>query len=185
VCGGATTFFVMPIVGWLADRFGKRVVFRVTGALTAVPILLITNLQGLLSGFENREGRVAITLAATTLLMIFASSRIVPAMALVTASTRPRYRGSFLSFTTAVQQLAGAIASAIAGLILIQKDENGPIEYFPVVGLLGAGIAIVSVFLAQLLRPAEIEPDVANEPETEEELVIEGRATDTGVASPS
>jgi hypothetical protein len=104
---------------------------------------------------------------------------------MVTASTRPRYRGSFLSFTTAVQQLSGAIASAVAGVILVQKDEHGPIEHFPIVGLLGASIAILSVFLAQLLRPAEIEPNVVNEPESEEELVIEGRASDSGVGSPT
>jgi predicted MFS family arabinose efflux permease len=185
VCGGATTFFVMPVVGWLADRFGKRAVFRIAGSLTAVPILLVTNLQALAGGMDNRVYTVILTLAATTLLMVFASARIVPAMAMVTASTRPRYRGSFLSFTTAVQQLSGAIASAVAGFILVQKDEHAPIEYFPIVGLLGATIAILSVFLAQFLRPAEIEPDVANEPETEEELVIEGRASDAGVGSPS
>ena len=185
VCGGGTTFFVMPFVGWLADRFGKRALFRITGGLTAVPILLITNLQALIGGIDSRVAVVLLTLAASTLLMVFASARIVPAMAMVTASTRPRYRGSFLSFTAAVQQLAGAIASAVAGFILVQKDEHGPIERFPIVGLLGASMAIFAVFLAQLLLPAEIEPDVPNEPETEEELVIEGRASDTGVGSPS
>jgi predicted MFS family arabinose efflux permease len=185
VCGGGATFLVLPVVGWLADRWGKLQVFRVVGALTAVPILLITNLQALLSGIDQRVYKVVLTLAATTLFMIFASGRSVPAMAMVTASSRPRYRGSFLSFTAAVQQFAGAIASAVAGFILVQKNEQAPIEHFPVVGLLGAGMTIASVFLAELLRPAEIEPDVINEPETEEELAIEGRASDTGVVSPS
>jgi predicted MFS family arabinose efflux permease len=185
VCGGGAACLILPLVGWLADRFSKRAVFRVAGTLTAVPILLITNLQPLLSGVENREYTVVLTLIATTMLWIFASGRAVPAMAMVTASSRPRYRGSFLSFTAAVQQLASGIASAVAGFILVQDGDKGPIEHFPVVGLLGAGLAIFSVFLAERLRPAEIEPDVSNEPETEEELVIEGRASDTGVVSPS
>src|SRR5205807_174816 len=162
-CGGGATFLVLPIVGWLADRWGKPQVFRVMGAFTAIPILVITNLQALLSGVTDRTWVVGLTLAATTLLMIFASGRSVPAMAMVTGSSRPRYRGSFLSLTAAVQQFAGAIASGVAGFILVQKEEKGPIEHFPILGLLGAGIAIFSVFLAELLRPAGIEPDVVNE----------------------
>jgi MFS transporter, DHA1 family, inner membrane transport protein len=185
VCGGGATFFVLPVVGWLADRFGKPPVFRVMGALTAVPILLITNLQFLVGGIDNRGYVVALTYAATTLLMVFASGRSVPAMAMITASSRPRYRGGFLSFTAAVQQFAGAIASGVAGCILDKDKRTGHLEHFWIIGLIGAGITIGSVFMAELLRPAAIEPDVENEPETEEELTIEGRASDTGVVSPS
>jgi DHA1 family inner membrane transport protein len=185
VCGGGATLLALPAVGWLADRWGKPLVFRIMGSLTVIPILLITNLQPLLGGIDNRPVRVALTFAATTLLMVFASGRSVPALAMVTNSSRPRYRGSFLSFTTAIQQFAGAIASTIAGFILVQNDERGPIENFPIVGMLGAGMAISSVFLAEMLRPAAIEPNVVNEPETEEELTLEGRASDTGVVSPS
>jgi predicted MFS family arabinose efflux permease len=185
ICGGAATIISLPVIGWFSDRWGKREMFRVFGSLTVVPILLSTNLDVLLNGVTNRALVVGLTLACTTLFMVVTSGRSVPALAMITASSRPRYRGSFLSFNAAVQQFAGAIAAGVAGFILVQKDENSPIGNFPIVGLLGVAMTVVSVVLAELLRPAAIEPNVENEPETEEELIVEGRASDTGCVSTS
>ena len=44
LCGGVATLLTLTWFGRLADRFGKRLVFRVLGGFTAVPILLVTNL---------------------------------------------------------------------------------------------------------------------------------------------
>jgi predicted MFS family arabinose efflux permease len=198
ICGGAATIISLPVVGWFSDRWGKRQMFRLFGSLTVVPILLSTNLDTLLRGFASRSLVVGLTLASTTLFMVITSGRSVPALAMITASSRPRYRGSFLSFNAAVQQFAGAIAAGVAGFILVQPHNaicmatgaagvhvNAPIYNFPIVGALGVAMTIASVALAELLRPAAIEPNVENEPETEEELIVEGRASDTGVVSTS
>ena len=56
---------------------------------------------------------------------------------------------------------------------------------FPIVGLIAVAVTVGSVLLAERLRPADIEPDEPNPPETEEELMSEGRASDTGVMSSS
>jgi hypothetical protein len=151
-----------------------------------------------LGGITSRSLAVGLTLASTTLFMVITSGRSVPALAMITASSRPRYRGSFLSFNAAVQQFAGAIAAGVAGFILVQPHNaicmatgasgvhvNAPIHNFPIVGALGVAMTIASVALAELLRPAAIEPNVENEPETEEELIAEGRASDTGCVSTS
>jgi DHA1 family inner membrane transport protein len=193
VCGGVATFLVLPAVGILSDRFGKLPVFRITGTLTIIPIILLTNLAPLFEWTHVPASlTLTLTLTATTLFMVFSSARSVPAMAMITASSRPRYRGSFLSVNASVQQFACAIAAAIGGLILGQHETdspfenvNAPLENFPSVGAIAVVICIGSVLLAERLRPADIEPDEPNAPETEEELLLEGRASDTGAVSTS
>ncbi len=110
VCGGVATLLTLTWFGRLSDRFGKRLVFRILGGFTAIPILLIANLPpGLALGW---------VLAATTTLMTVSSGRMAPAVALITASAEPRYRGSFMSMNSAVQQTAMAAAAIIAGQMI-------------------------------------------------------------------
>jgi predicted MFS family arabinose efflux permease len=153
VWGGLVTLVTLTVFGRLADRFGKLPVFRVLGLLTAVPILLSTNLTPGL--------HLAWVLVVTTLFMVVSSGRMVPAMALITASSAPRYRGSFLSVNSSVQQLALAAAAMLGGLILGQSpageggaEAKGPLTGYNVVGWLAAGVTVLSVFLAGRLRPA-------------------------------
>src|SRR6185369_10335161 len=40
--GGLATILTMTPVGWLADRYGKLSLFRVTAVLTLIPTVLIT-----------------------------------------------------------------------------------------------------------------------------------------------
>jgi predicted MFS family arabinose efflux permease len=154
VSGGLVTLVTLTVFGWLADRFGKLSVFRVLGLLTVVPILLSTNLPaGLALGW---------VLAVTTVYMVIASGRMVPAMALITASATPQRRGSFLSVNSSVQQLALAVSAFAGGLLLGQNpaggegaaEATGPMTGYNVVGWLGAGMAVVSVYLGGRLRPA-------------------------------
>src|SRR5262249_26253468 len=87
LCGGVTTLVTLQLVGWLADRFSKLVMFRVLAVLTVFPILLVTNLPPV---------SLPVMLVCMTLFMAVTSARMVPVMALVTACAQPRLRGSFL-----------------------------------------------------------------------------------------
>jgi predicted MFS family arabinose efflux permease len=151
LCGGLATLLTTPLFGRLADRFGKRPVFRVLAGLTVVPILLLTNLG---------PASMAHTLAITTLFMIITSGRMVPAMALITSSARPAYRGSFMSVNASVQQLAAGLAALLAGAILHQAGPKAPLEGYPLAGLLACTATLVSVCLAGYVRPAEELPAV-------------------------
>jgi MFS family permease len=117
LCGGIATLVTMTLFGRLADRFGKLRVFRILALVTLVPIVLVTNLPPGLA--------LPLVLAATTIFMVTTSGRMVPAVALITASSAPAYRGSFMSFNTAVQQLAAGLATFIAGFVL---GEVGAID---------------------------------------------------------
>jgi predicted MFS family arabinose efflux permease len=143
--GGAATIVTMSLFGRLADRHGKLPVFRVLGLTTAVPLVLLTNLPVV---------PLAVGLVVTTLYMVVASGRMVPAVALMTSSARPADRGSFLSVLGAVQQMAAGLASLLAGGLLHQPVANGPLEGFPLIGLLGCVACAASVVLAGAVRPA-------------------------------
>jgi predicted MFS family arabinose efflux permease len=111
---------------------------------TLAPILLLTNLPHV---------GLATALAVSTLFMVVSSGRMVPAMALVTASAAPRIRGSFLSINASVQQAASGLAAALGGLMLGQS-EGGEMTGFPLVGGLACVAALLTVWLAGRLRPA-------------------------------
>jgi predicted MFS family arabinose efflux permease len=146
LCGGAATLLTTTPVGLIADRWGKLVVFRVLALLCLVPILLITNLP---------PSSLGVTLVVTTLFMVLTSGRMVPAMAMITASAMPRHRGSFMSVNSSVQQLVMGAAPILSSLILGAEPEGEttrPLEGFPLVGCLAAVAIIVSVLLAGRLR---------------------------------
>jgi predicted MFS family arabinose efflux permease len=135
----------MTVFGWLSDRFGKLVMFRCLALFTMVPILLVTNLPPV---------ALVTALLVSTLFMVTTSGRMVPAMALITASATPRNRGGFLSVNASVQQAAAGMASALGGFMLGQ-GANGEITGFPLVGGLACAATLSSIWLAGHLRPAE------------------------------
>jgi predicted MFS family arabinose efflux permease len=153
LCGGVATLLTLTPVGRVADRFGKLPVFRALAAATLVLLVLITNLPAGLG--------VTAVLALTTALMVATAGRMVPAMALITASAAPRERGGFMSLNAAVQHLASGAAAALGGALLGQAD-GGALTGFPLLGLLACAATLASLVLAGRLRPApggDLAPD--------------------------
>jgi predicted MFS family arabinose efflux permease len=144
LCGGLTTLLTMTWFGRMADHFGKLPVFRVLALLTLAPIALITNLPPM---------PLAVVLTISTLFMIVSSGRMIPAMALITASAAPRYRGSFLSVNGSVQTMTMGLASVLGGALLGEADD-GRLIGFSLAGVLAMVSVLASVWLAGRLRPA-------------------------------
>ncbi len=158
LCGGLATILTTTPVGWLADRFGKLPLFRVLQFLTMGPIVLITILPA--------QTSLALVLVITTLQMVTMSGRMVPAMAMITASAAPGQRGGFMSLNTAVQHLSAGLATAVGGALLVQPSEGAPLEGYPLVGLLSCAAALGSLYLAGRLTPAaggELAPDALDD----------------------
>jgi predicted MFS family arabinose efflux permease len=143
--GGLLTFVTLPLVGRLADRFGKRIMFRLMAVGTLLTLLAMTNLPPL-PLFQ--------TLVVTTLYFIVTSGRWVPAMAMVTSSALPRYRGSFMSVNASLQQLAIFLATMIAGIV-IDEAPDGRLTGYGVAGLIAAASTAASIFLAGWIRAPE------------------------------
>jgi predicted MFS family arabinose efflux permease len=143
--GGLLTFYTLPRVGRWADRFGKRLVFRLMAGCTVVTILVLSNLSA---------APLVPVLVVTTLYWIVTSGRWVPAMALVTSSALPRYRGSFMSINASLQQMAMGLAAVVAGAV-VGEAEGGRITGYPTAGLIAAISTGISILLVGRLRVAQ------------------------------
>jgi predicted MFS family arabinose efflux permease len=148
LCGGALTFITLPLVGRLADRLGKRVVFRVMAACTMALLLVISNLP---------VAPLVAVLVVTTLYWVATSGRWVPAMAMITSSVVPQYRGSFMSVNASVQQMACGLASVVAGAV-VREGEGGQLTGYALAGLIAAGSTAVSMVIAGRLQVAAAAP---------------------------
>jgi DHA1 family inner membrane transport protein len=138
LCGGACTFFTSQLIGRLTDRFGKRRTYMTLAIGSLVPILVVTHLPTV---------SLVVALIWMTVFMVLVSGRFVPAMALITGSTTPAHRGSFMSVNTSVQQATVGAAATLAGALLVQEG-SGPIVGYGMVGLVASAFTLMSLWLA-------------------------------------
>lgn len=154
--GGIATLMTLTYIGRLSDRFGKLRMFRWLAVATIVSIGLLTHMSAGLS--------LASVLTVTTFMMIATSGRMVPAMALITASAMPAERGGFMSVNSAVQHLGAGLATWVGGMMLTQETKTSPLVGYATIGWLSYAACLLSLYLAGRLRPAiggESAPDSA------------------------
>ena len=145
VAGGAVTMIAAPAIGWLSDRFGKLMVYRVVAPISAAMMLIVTNLPA--------GAGLGVAAASVAGLMSTNAGRMICALAMVTGSVEPRRRGGFMSANSSVQHMATGLGAYLGGQILVE-GPGGTLENFPTVGLIGASATILSLWLAGRLRPA-------------------------------
>lgn len=141
--GGAFTIFSSPLIGKAADKYGKLNVFIVFIILCAIPVLTITNMP---------KVPIYYVLGVTSLFFVFSGGRMIPAQAMVTSSVNPMYRGSFMSITSALQQLSAGFASYIAGVLVHKDTLTGQLEGYHYVGLFSVTLTLLSIFIAVKVR---------------------------------
>ncbi len=142
IVGGAMTLLSSPIIGHLADRFGKLRVYRIITPFSALWFWGITHLPPV--GIWAIVGIYAA-------LMVCNVGRMIAAMALITSSVQPHLRGGFLSANSSVQHIASGLAASLGGLIITQ-DADGKLQNFGVVGWLAALATLSSLWLVGRIR---------------------------------
>jgi predicted MFS family arabinose efflux permease len=143
--GGLCSMVASPMTGRLADRFGKKQVFMVGVALSILPIYFITTMSIQPAWF---------VLSISCLFFIMMSGRMVPAMAMISSTATAKYRGSFMSVSSAVQQLSAALASYLAGVIVV-KGADGRLMNYEVVGYIAIGFSFIAMWVARHVRQDE------------------------------
>ncbi|MEJ0031476.1 MAG: hypothetical protein WDO15_14375 [Bacteroidota bacterium] len=73
--------------------------------------------------------------------------RIVPSTILISAMPEMKDRGAFMSINSSLQQMAGGIASIIAGYIVIQETPTSILRNIDIVGFVVAGITLISIYV--------------------------------------
>jgi DHA1 family inner membrane transport protein len=160
VTGGILTLVGAPIVGRMADHYGKLPVYRAVAVISAVMMVAVTNLPRV---------PLAIAVGAVGLLMLTNAGRMVAAMAMVTGSVEPRRRGGFMSANSAVQHISTGFGAYIGGKIL-KKGADGTLLYFNRVGLIAVAATLVSLWLAGRVRPAQVTSPLAPEKPAADEV---------------
>lgn len=140
--GGLATIVSSPIIGRLSDKFGSAKVFLYAAFLALIPIWFITHLG---------PTPVPLVLILTTLFFVIGGGRMVPAMALVTSSVEPRFRGGFMSLSGSLQQLFAGIAALIGGMIVYEQD--GKLVNYNYVCYLTILATFLCVYISRQIRP--------------------------------
>jgi predicted MFS family arabinose efflux permease len=69
-------------------------------------------------------------------------SRMIPSTALMTAVPKTEDRGAFMSINSSLQQIAGGVASVIAGWVIVQQP-GGKLLHFNTLGYVCISIMVV------------------------------------------
>jgi predicted MFS family arabinose efflux permease len=141
--GGACTLLGTNLVGRLADRVPRLGLFRVLGGGALVMAVVVSTLP---------PTTVLVAAAALSAFMVFAAGRMVPAQAMMLGAAAPAVRGAFMSLNTFVQHVATGLAPMIAGWLVTETPDR-KLHGFPLVGLVSAAAAAVSLVLAGGLKP--------------------------------
>jgi MFS transporter, DHA1 family, inner membrane transport protein len=140
--GGVCTIITARIIGKLCDRVGSFTVFRVFAAFSIIPIILMTHLP---------PAPLFLMLLTTSLFMMFASGRFIPAMTMVSAVVKPQERGTFMSLENAGRQFSSGAASQIAGLI-IGTTAAGALTRYNLVGYIAIGTTMLAILIAYRIK---------------------------------
>jgi predicted MFS family arabinose efflux permease len=135
---GLGALVIMPLVGRLSDRFDKLTLLAIASVYMMVMVVIYTNLT---------PQPLWVTMVLNVMMLAGILSRMVPSTALVTAVPEMQDRGAFMSVNSSLQQIAGGLAAAIAGMIVVQKDKFSPLEHYNTLGYVMVGITALSIWL--------------------------------------
>ena len=135
---GISSLFIMPMIGKLSDQFDKFTIFALASLWMIIMVIIYTNLTPVPFWF---------VLIMNVFFMIGIMSRMVPSMALTSALPKMQDRGAFMSINSSLQQMAGGVAAAVGGMIVVQKDKFSPLEHYNTLGYVIVVLSLICIFL--------------------------------------
>ena len=144
--GGAITIFSARIVGKIADKKGKYLIFATCGTLFLIPVFLMTHLQ---SGAS-----LGLILFITSLFFLFANGRTITLQAIVSGVVNNEQRGGFTSINSSMIQLGSGAASFVGGL-MVEKASNGTLLHYNWVGYMSIFFMILGIIIGKYVKPIE------------------------------
>ena len=149
--GGIVTVIASPWIGRVADRHGRHRVFAILVAGACGITVFLTN-----AGPLPLWG--VLTLAA--LFFGFASGRFVPGQAILSLAVPRSHRGSFMSLTSCVRDIASGIASALGGWWITASPDHRLVGYHWL-GWAAVAASLLSIWLSRRVQVRDIEPAVS------------------------
>ncbi len=135
---GIASLIIMPLVGKLSDKMDKYKLFVIAALFSMMVVIGYTHLSVEPFWF---------IIMFNVVMMAGIFSRMIPATALTTAIPDVQDRGAFMSINASLQQIAGGVAAAVAGMIIVQKDKHSPLQHYDVLGYVIVTISTITIFL--------------------------------------
>lgn len=143
--GGVISVLITPLVGQLSDKVGRKNSFYFLAFISIFPLFAMTN---------STPNSVFSALLVTSSFFTFMNGRMVPVNAMISSVPEAQYRGGFMSMSAAAQSLATALASIIAGYIVIVPDPNShdKLINFEYVGYIAILCTLMAIMLAKYVE---------------------------------
>jgi len=135
---GIFSLVFMPIVGKLSDKYPRYNVF-LTGSLLA---MIFVNVYVHLAAVP-----FWVVIVINILIFGCVTMRNTPFMAMNTTIPSLENRGSYLSLSSATQQIGGGLGSIVGGYIVTQTTETAPLQNMDILGFVMTGVISLSLFL--------------------------------------
>ena len=135
---GVATLLMMPLIGKISDKINKFTIFTFASAWMIIVVVIYANLG---------ETSFVLVVILNVLMMMGVMARMVPSVALVSELPKLQDRGAFMSVNSSLQQMAGGIAAAIGGMIVVQKDVHSPIEHYDTLAYVVSFFVILCVIM--------------------------------------
>jgi predicted MFS family arabinose efflux permease len=141
VVTGIGSMIILPLIGKLSDKVGKFPTFIGGTVLSIIMVTVYVNLTPV---------PLWQVIMISTIMFAGIMSRMIPSTALMTAVPKPEDRGAFMSVNSSLQQVAGGIASMIAGFIIVQEG-SGRLRHFDTLGYVVIGVMIICAWLMYII----------------------------------
>lgn len=150
---GICTIFFGPMIGKVADAFGKFRVFALGTALSIIMVLIYTHLGPV---------SLPVLIIVNVIMFVGIFSRMIPFQALMSSVPVNTQRGSFSAISASIQQLSGGIAALAAGHI-VTLGADGKLQHFEILGYVVVGTSLAALTLLWRLQRS---PGIAPTPQS-------------------
>lgn len=134
---GISAFIAGPLLGKLSDRIGKYNTFILGSACTIATVLVFTRLG---------PTPLAWVIVVNVILFAAINARMISSQALASAVPDMPDRGAFMAVNGSIAQLAGGVAAAVAGMIVVQAPGQ-PLERYDVLGYVVSCATLLTIAL--------------------------------------
>ena len=134
---GISAFVAGPMLGRLSDRIGKYNTFCLGSAFTIATVLVFTQLGAT---------PLAWVIVVNVILFAAINARMISSQALASAVPDLPDRGAFMAVNGSIAQLAGGVAAAVAGMIVVQNPGQ-PLERYDVLGYVVCCATLLTIVL--------------------------------------
>jgi len=139
---GVASMIAGPLVGKLSDQIGKFRMFFIGSVISMITVYVYCHL-----GITP----LWLVIAINVVMFVGISSRIISSSALISAVPDPADRGAFMGVNSSVQQVSGGIASAAAGLIVVQTS-SGVLEHYDTLSYVVMAAMVITALMMYVIN---------------------------------